>query len=86
MNTAIARVLRDFGYNNRITPTWSVTNYKALEGHSQERNELLRIVKSLDRILWKKWSGYYRRSLMETKIYCIKLLCNKLQREIFLVR
>lgn len=24
--------------------------------------------------LWKKWSGYHRRSLVETKMYCFKLL------------
>ena len=45
---------------------------------SQERNELLRTVKRFGRPLWKKWSGYYRRSLVETKMHCIKLLGDKL--------
>ena len=45
---------------------------------SLERNELLRTVKRLGRTLWKKWSGYHRRSLVETKMYCIKLLGDKL--------
>jgi len=45
---------------------------------SLERNELLRIVKRLGRTLWKKWSGYHRRSLVETKMHCIKLLGDKL--------
>jgi hypothetical protein len=45
--------------------------------HSRERNELLRTVKHLGRIIWKKWSGY-RRSLVETKMHCIKLLGDKL--------
>ena len=41
---------------------------------SLERNELLRTVKRLGRTIWKKWSGYHRRSLVETKMHCIKLL------------
>ncbi|EXS49141.1 putative transposase [Acinetobacter baumannii 981176] len=40
---------------------------------SLERNELLRTVKRLGRTIWKKWSGYHRRSLVETKMHCIKL-------------
>ena len=41
-------------------------------------NELLKTVKLLGRSLWKKWSGYHRRSLVETKMHCIKLLGDKL--------
>ena len=39
-----------------------------------ERNELLRTVKRLGITIWKKWSGYHRRSLGVTKLHCIKLL------------
>ncbi len=39
---------------------------------SLELNESLRTVKRLGRTLWKKWSGYRRRSLVETKMHCIK--------------
>lgn len=39
-----------------------------------ERNEALRAIKHLGRALWKKWSAYHRRSLVETKMHCIKLL------------
>ena len=45
---------------------------------SLERNKLLKTVKRLGRSLWKKWSGYHRRSLVETKMHCIKLLGDKL--------
>ena len=45
---------------------------------SLERNELLRTVKRLGRTIWKKLSGYHRRSLVETKMHCIKLLRDKL--------
>jgi hypothetical protein len=28
----------------------------------------------LGRTLWKKWTGYHRRSLIETKMRCLKLV------------
>jgi len=56
-----------------VIPPWKDTKV-----HSRERNELLRTVKHLGRIIWKKWSGYHRRSLVETKMHCIKLLGDKL--------
>ncbi len=34
----------------------------------------------------EKWSGYHRRSLVETKMHCIKLLGDKLTARSFLVR
>lgn len=38
------------------------------------RNEALRATKRLGRAIWKKWSEYHRRSLVETKMHCFKLL------------
>lgn len=38
------------------------------------RNEILRATHRLGRAIWKKWSGYHRRSLVETKMRCLKLL------------
>ena len=38
------------------------------------RNEILRALGRLGRKLWKKWSGYHRRSLVEAKMRCFKLL------------
>lgn len=38
------------------------------------RNETLRAMKRLGRTIWKEWSGYHRRSLIETKMRCFKLL------------
>ena len=38
------------------------------------RNEVVRSSKYLGRALWRKWSGYHRRSRVETKMHCIKLL------------
>lgn len=38
------------------------------------RNEALRASKYLRRSVWRKWSGYHRRSRAETKMHCVKLL------------
>ncbi|KIA79206.1 transposase [Chromobacterium piscinae] len=38
------------------------------------RNEILQATRYLGRTIWKKWSGYHRRSLVETKMRCFKLL------------
>ncbi|MET4103490.1 hypothetical protein ABIE58_002932 [Roseovarius sp. MBR-78] len=42
------------------------------------RNEALRASKYLGRALWRKWSGYHRRSRAETKMHCMKLLSQRL--------
>ena len=38
------------------------------------RNDILRSTKRLGRAIWKKWSGYHQRSLVEAKMRCFKLL------------
>jgi len=38
------------------------------------RNEILRATQRLGRAIWKRWSGYHRRSLVEAKMRCVKLL------------
>jgi hypothetical protein len=57
-----------------IPPRKNAKPWKDTKMSSLERNELLRTVKRLGRTIWKKWSGYHRRSLVETKMHCIKLL------------
>lgn len=47
------------------------------------RNETLRTMKKLGRTIWKKWSGYHRRSLVETKMHCFKLLGQRLAARTF---
>jgi hypothetical protein len=41
---------------------------------AEARNEILRATRRLGRAIWKRWSGYHRRSLVETKMRCFKLL------------
>ena len=42
------------------------------------RDEALRASKYLGRALWRRWSGYHRRSRDETKMHCVKLLGQRL--------
>jgi hypothetical protein len=37
----------------------------------------------LGRKLWKSWSGYHRRSLVETKMHCIKRLGERVMSRTF---
>eukprot|EP00160_Parvularia_atlantis_P015401 Unigene436_Nuclearia_a/m.1440 Unigene436_Nuclearia_a/g.1440 ORF Unigene436_Nuclearia_a/g.1440 Unigene436_Nuclearia_a/m.1440 type:complete len:158 (+) Unigene436_Nuclearia_a:540-1013(+) len=66
-----------------IPPRKNAKPWKDTKSSSLERNELLRTIKRLGRTLWKKWSGYHRRSLVETKMHCIKLLGDKLSARSF---
>ena len=45
---------------------------------SAPRNAALRASKYLGRALWRRWSGYHRRSRVETKMHCVKLLGQRL--------
>ncbi len=47
------------------------------------RNETLRAIKRLGRTIWKKWSGYHCRSLVETKMHCFKLLGQRVMARTF---
>ena len=38
------------------------------------RNDILRTTRRLGRMIWRRWSGCHRRSLVETKMRCFKLL------------
>ncbi|MBT0671127.1 IS5 family transposase [Novosphingobium profundi] len=38
------------------------------------RNEIVRSSRRFGRTIWKRWSGYHQRSLVETKMHCFKLL------------
>ncbi|CAP02956.1 transposase of ISAba7, IS5 family (plasmid) [Acinetobacter baumannii SDF] len=66
------QVILDRDAHAVIPPRKNAKPWKDKKLRSLERNELLKTVKRLGRSLWKKWSGYHRRSLVETKIHCIK--------------
>ena len=77
------QVIADRQAHAVIPPRKMRSHGKIKKMGSLERNELLRTVKCLGRTIWKKWSGYHRRSLVETKMHCIKLLGINSVREIF---
>ena len=73
------QVIADRQAHAVIPPRKNAKPWKDTKTSSLERNELLRTVKRLGRTIWKNWSGYHRRSLIETKMHCIKLLGDKLR-------
>jgi hypothetical protein len=50
------------------------------------RNEILRKSKRVGRTIWRRWSGYHRRSRVETKMHCVKLLGQRLMARLRLHR
>ena len=72
------QVIADLQAHAVIPPRKNAKLWKDSKSSSVERNELLQTIKHLGRTLWKKWSGYHHRSLVETKMHCIKLLGDKL--------
>ena len=61
-----------------IPPRKNAKPWKAVTAGAVARNEALRASKYLGRALWRKWSGYHRRSRVETKMHCVKLLGQRL--------
>lgn len=47
------------------------------------RNEALRAMRRLGLAIWKRWSGYHRRSLVEAKMRCFKLLGERVKARTF---
>mgnify|MGYP006194718883 CR=1 FL=1 len=47
------------------------------------RNAALRACQRLGWRIWKKWSGYHRRSLVETKMHCFKRLGERVMARTF---
>jgi len=45
---------------------------------AQARNDILRASRRFGRAIWRSWSGYHRRSLIEAKMRCMKLLGERL--------
>ena len=61
-----------------IPPRKNAKPWKADTAGAAARNEALRASKYLGRALWRRWSGYHRRSRVETKMHCVKLLGQRL--------
>ena len=57
-----------------IPPRKNAKPWKPTSPGAIARNEALRASKYLGRAIWRRWSGYHRRSRVESKMNCIKLL------------
>ena len=66
------------GANAVIPPRKNAKPWKAITAGAVARNEALRASKYLGRALWRRWSGYHRRSRVETKMHCVKLMGQRL--------
>lgn len=63
-----------------FTPRRNAKLWKADTPRAKARDEAVRASKYLDRALWRNLSGYHRRSRVETKMNCVKLLGQRLSR------
>jgi len=66
--------IADRGANAVIPPRKNAKLWKPTSAGAIARNEAVRANKYLGRALWRRWSGYHRRSRVETKMHCVKLL------------
>ena len=81
INAANARIFAlDFGdlVPQAIPPRKNAKPWKTVTAGAVARNEALRASKYLGRAIWRNWSGYHRRSRVETKMHCMKLLGQRL--------
>ena len=61
-----------------IPPRKNAQIWKSFQPYAEARNEAVSLVKKVGVNVWKKWSNYHCRSLVETKMLCIKRLGERL--------
>jgi hypothetical protein len=61
-----------------VPPRKNAKPWKPTSTGAIARNDAVHAQRYLGRTLWRHWSGYHRRSRVETKMYCIKLLVQSL--------
>ena len=66
-----------------IPPRKNARVWKGTKAGASERNEVVRACQRLGRRIWKQWSGYHRRSLVETKMNCFKRLGERVMARTF---
>ena len=57
-----------------IPPRKNAKSWKPTSAGAIARNEAVNVSRHLGRAIWRRWSGYHRRSRVETKMHCVKLL------------
>ena len=61
-----------------IPPRRNAKPWKPTSAGAIARNEAVRASRYLGRALWRKLSGYHRRSRVESKMHCVKLMGQRL--------
>lgn len=57
-----------------IPPRKNAKPWKPTSNGAIARNQAVEASRYLGRTLWRRWSGYHRRSRVETKMHCVKRL------------
>lgn len=57
-----------------IPPRKNAKPWKPTSNGAITRNQAVEASRYLGRTLWRRWSGYHRRSRVETKMHCVKRL------------
>ena len=61
-----------------IPPRKNAKPWKPTSPGAIARNDAVNASRYLGRTIWKRWSGYHRRSRVETKMHCVKLMGQRL--------
>jgi transposase len=61
-----------------IPPRRNAQPWKPTTAGAIARNDALRASRYLGRAIWRNWSGYHRRSRVETNMHCMRLLGQRL--------
>jgi hypothetical protein len=67
-------VIATRGAHAVIPPRKNAKPWKPTSAGAIARNEAVNASRYLGRALWRRWSGYHRRSRVEIKMHCVKLL------------
>jgi hypothetical protein len=81
-NRTCHNAIADLGALAVIPPRKTAKPWKPVTADAVARNEALRASKYLGRAIWRNWSGYHRRSRLETKMHCVKLLARDFDRHV----
>ncbi|WP_097807154.1 IS5 family transposase [Pelagimonas varians] len=57
-----------------IPPRKNAKPWKPTSAGAIARNDAVKAQRYLGRTVWRRWSGYHRRSRVETKMHCLKLM------------
>lgn len=80
---ACHQAIAERGANAVIPPRKNARLWKERCAGTRARNEAVSACKRVGHAIWKKWSGYHRRSLVETKMHCFKRLGERVQARTF---